>query len=234
MIGDIYKKTIAYRARHRCTVDEKRSVVRIPVARPLNLQERELPLDPYVYGYWLGNGNSVKPELTVRTCDKERILESIPYPISSMWTQQGEGSVVLRIPALKPLLLKSFRDKAILPVYLRASEDQRWALLQGLMDSDGCIGTSKSQSIYVSTIRQLAETVRELLWSLGIKNAMTTPPSLRYGIPTGETLYTIRFTTFEDQPTSRLQRKAELRADGLHDFEVLLGNAHLRHLLDIS
>jgi len=26
------------------------------VARPLNLQERELPLDPYVYGYWLGKG----------------------------------------------------------------------------------------------------------------------------------------------------------------------------------
>ena len=211
--GDIYKKTLAYRQRHQGTVDEKRSVVRIPVARPLNLQERELPLDPYVYGYWLGNGNSVKPELTVRTCDKERILESIPYPISSMWTQQGEGSVVLRIPALKPLLLKSFRDKAILPVYLRASEDQRWELLQGLMDSDGCIGTSKSQSIYVSTIRQLAETVRELLWSLGIKNAMTTPPSLRYGIPTGETLYTIRFTTFEDQPTSRLQRKAERKRE---------------------
>ena len=166
-----------------------------------------------MYGYWLGKGNSVKPELTVRTCDKERILESIPYPISSMWTQQGEGSVVLRIPALKPLLLKSFRDKAILPVYLRASEDQRWELLQGLMDSDGCIGTSKSQSIYVSTIRQLAETVRELLWSLGIKNAMTTPPSLRYGMPTGETLYTIRFTTFEDQPTSRLQRKAERKRE---------------------
>ena len=81
------------------------------------------------------------------------------------------------------------------------------------MDSDGCIGTSKSQSIYVSTIRQLAETVRELLWSLGIKNAMTTPPSLRYGIPTGETLYTIRFTTFEDQPTSRLQRKAERKRE---------------------
>ena len=49
--------------------------------------------------------------------------------------------------------------------------------------------------------------MRELLWSLGIKNAMTEEPSTRYGIPTGETLYTIRFTTFEDQPTSRLERK---------------------------
>ena len=77
------------------------------------------------------------------------------------------------------------------------------------MDSDGCIGDRKAQSVYVSTIRQLAESVRELLWSLGIKNAMTTTPSTRRGVPTGETLYQIRFTTFDNQPTSRLRRKSE-------------------------
>lgn len=32
-------------------------------------------------------------------------------------------------------------------------------------------------------------------------------PSTRYGIPTGETLYEIRFTTFEEQSTSKLYRK---------------------------
>jgi hypothetical protein len=75
------------------------------------------------------------------------------------------------------------------------------------MDSDGCIGRRKVQSVYVSTVKQLAETVRELLWSLGIKNSMTESPSTCYGEPTGETLYTIRFTTFTDQPTSKLHRK---------------------------
>mgnify|MGYP000691854938 CR=1 FL=1 len=68
------------------------------------------------------------------------------------------------------------------------------------MDSDGSIGTVRSQSTYVSTLQRLAEDVRELLWSLGVKNAMTKAPSTRYGVPTGETLYIIRFTTFEDQP----------------------------------
>ena len=118
-----------------------------------------------------------------------------------------------RIPALKAILVDSFRDKAIPSEYLRASEGQRWSLLQGLMDSDGCISREKSQSVYVSTIRQLAESVRELLWSLGVKNAMTVGPSLRYGEPTGETLYTIRFTTFDDQPTSRLKRKYDRRRE---------------------
>src|SRR5699024_6499899 len=91
--------------------------------------------------------------------------------------------------------------------------EQRWALLQGLMDSDGCIGARKAQSVYVSTIKGLADNVRELLWSLGIKNAMTEEPSTRYGVPTGETLYTIRFTTFDDQPTSRLKRKYDRKRE---------------------
>ena len=193
--------------RHAGTPDAIRSTVRIPVAGPLSLPSRELRIDPYVYGYWLGNGNTVKPELAVRTCDVASVRESIPYQVGSSWRQQGDGSEILRVPELKILLLKSFRDKAIRPEYLRASEAQRWALLQGLMDSDGCIADRKAQSTYVSTIEGLALTVRELLWSLGIKNAMTAEPSKRYSKPTGETLYTIRFTTFEDQPTARLQRK---------------------------
>ena len=170
-----------------------------------------MPIDPYLMGYWLGNGSSTSREITVRDGDVEAVRAQIPYEIQSEIVQPGSRR--LRIPALKPVLLDSFRDKVIPPEYLRASEAQRWALLQGLMDSDGCISTVKAQSIYVSTIRPLAESVRELLWSLGIKNAMTAGPSLRYGKPTGETLYTIRFTTFDDQPTSRLKRKYDRKRE---------------------
>lgn len=81
------------------------------------------------------------------------------------------------------------------------------------MDSDGCIGTRKGQGVYVSTIQELVESVQELLWSLGIKNAMTSCPSTRYGKPTGETLYQIRFTAFTDQPVSKLHRKSIRRRE---------------------
>ncbi len=116
---------------------------------------------------------------------------------------------------IKPYLygVKLCGDKEIRPEYLRASVAQRWELLQGLMDSDGCIGTRKTQSVYVSTVRKLAESVRELLWSLGIKNAMTEVPSSRYGKPTGETLYQIRFTAFTDQPVSGLKRKTSRKRE---------------------
>ena len=211
--GTMYRKMVRHRERNAGKRDEARSIVRIPVTRPLQTVEKELPIDPYVYGYWLGNGNSIKPELTVRTCDVPVVRACIPYEVSSSWMQGGGGSMVLRVPILRQILVSSFRCKVIPQAYLRASEEQRWALLQGLMDSDGCIGKVKSQSVYVSTIRELAESVRELLWSLGIKNAMTEEPSRRYNIPTGETLYIIRFTTFDDQPTSRLERKIERKRE---------------------
>ena len=207
--GEIYEATVKHRRTYAGTPDELRSVIRIPVTAPLECEEAELPIDPYIYGYWLGNGHSTKTELTVRTCDVEDVRRNCPYEITSEWYQTGGGSKIFRVPALKPILLNSFRDKHISDVYLRASEAQRWALLQGLMDSDGSISDRKAQSVYVSTIKRLTEGVSELLWSLGIKNAMTEEPSTRYGKPTGETLYTIRFTTFDDQPTSRLPRKYE-------------------------
>ena len=211
--GDIYRATMKYRARHAGTERENCSVIRIPVARALQTADRALPIDPYLYGFWLGNGNAVKPEVTVRTCDVTSFLRQVPYGVSSSWEQQGGGSWVFRILALKPALLSGFREKRIPTDYLCASARQRWALLQGLMDSDGSVSTVKSQSVYVSTLRQLAEDVRELLWSLGIKNAMTESPSTRYGKPTGETLYTIRFTAFEDQAVSRLNRKSERKRE---------------------
>lgn len=212
--GEIYRKTMWFRERHRGNKKEERcSIIRIPVTRPIQTAEAELPLDPYLYGYWLGNGSSTKPEITVRDSDVDALISFIPYPLHNRFPQTCGGSEILVYKELKSVLVPSFRDKVIRPEYLRASEAQRWELLQGLMDSDGCISKSKSQGIYVSTIQALAESVSELLWSLGIKNAMTNVPSTRFGVPTGETLYQIRFTVFEDQAASKLNRKSERRRE---------------------
>lgn len=83
-----------------------------------------LPIDPYLYGYWLGNGCATRPEITVRTGDVEHVTEQIPYEISNSWLNVGD-SRVLRIPALKEILLKSHRDKQIEPSHLRVSKSQR-------------------------------------------------------------------------------------------------------------
>mgnify|MGYP002857483454 CR=1 FL=1 len=205
--GEIYRRFEKFRKKHIDDRESNRSIVRIRVADALELPEAELPIDPYLYGYWLGNGCANKPDITVRDSDVEEIISLIPYQLHNRYHQTCGGSEILCYKELKKILVPTFRDKVIRPEYLRASKNQRWELLQGLTDSDGCISKIKGQSIYCSTIKQLAESVRELLWSLGIKNAMKEYPSTRYGEPTGETIYVIRFTTFDDQPTSKLHRK---------------------------
>ena len=206
--GEIYRRTSEYRQRFSDRPQSKRdSLIRIPVSGVLQTARAELPIDPYLYGYWLGNGNATKPEITVRTEDVEDIISFIPYKVHNRYPQKCGGSEIVKYNELKAVLLGSFREKMIRSEYLRASAEQRWALLQGLMDSDGCIGERKGQSVYVTTLRDLALSVRELLWSLGIKNAVKCEPSTRHGWPTGEILYIVRFTTFDDQPTSRLKRK---------------------------
>ena len=192
---------------------------RILIAKAVDADEKELPVDPYLMGYWLGNGNAVKPELTIQTCDIPEVLDRIwPWhKLRRRWKNTGD-SEICPVPDLKAVLLNSFHDKKIPIEYLRASISQRFSLLQGLMDSDGAISNVKGQGIYTSTEKALAKSVSELLWSLGIKNAITTAvstqrtdwskPSSECGrVETGETLYYVKFTAFNDMPIAGLKRK---------------------------
>ena len=64
-------------------------------------------------------------------------------------------------------------DKHIPAAYLRASEEQRRAVLAGLMDTDGTV-TSTRNCQYEVTSRRLAEDVRELISSLGYRCSVST------------------------------------------------------------
>ncbi len=192
---------------------------RIPIAKCLKLNEVSLPVSPYLMGYWLGNENAIKPEITIKTEDISGVLKNIVYrnEISGIWHNIGD-SVVVRIPDLNKILLKTFHDKKIPLKYLRSSKQQRIELLRGLMDSDGCIEKIKGQAVYCSTERGLARSVSELLWSLGIKNSITKAASTQRKdwnkrsrecgrVKTGEMLYYIKFTAFKDTRISGLYRK---------------------------
>lgn len=50
---------------------------RIAVADAIRTRGKVLPIAPYLMGYWLGNGNAVKPEITVQTCDIPGVLSKI-------------------------------------------------------------------------------------------------------------------------------------------------------------
>lgn len=174
----------------------------IRVAQSLALPECELPIDPYVLGVWLGDGTSANNGLD--TAD-EPILEEIRragYEISTR-----SGSYAFGILGIHRSLreLGLLGNKHIPTMYLRASEEQRLALLQGLMDTDGTALPSGACEFY-STNRRLAEDMLELIHTLGIKATLREGRARLYGKDCGPK-YRIKFTT--NRPVFRLSRKLE-------------------------
>lgn len=74
---------------------------RIPIAGALDLPEADLPVEPYLMGYWLGNETATKPYLTIQTCDVPSVLERV-WPWNTLSTRYGNtgDSICIRIPEL--------------------------------------------------------------------------------------------------------------------------------------
>jgi replicative DNA helicase len=88
--------------------------------------------------------------------------------------------------------------------YLRADVEQRLALLQGLMDTDGSI-TQAGYAEFCSTSRALADGVFELVGGLGLAPRFREDRARRNGMDVGPR-YRVRFTP-TDRPVFRLSRK---------------------------
>lgn len=71
------------------------------------------------------------------------------------------------------LIGKKSGEKFIPDLYKFGSIEQRWALIQGLFDTDGSIGNDSRHNVsYSTTSKQLAMDVQEVLWSLGIMTSI--------------------------------------------------------------
>lgn len=198
--------------------------IKLPAA--VDLPEADLPVEPYVMGFWLGGGCPDGAGITVEAPDRHEVearLASLWGPVWHAQTRDGDDTVSLRFKeeAASPHVLEGalqavgvLSDKHIPPTYLRASIPQRMALLQGLMDCGGSIDGRGGCELTLREER-LAEGALELVRSLGIKATMVAgdaaPTEAGPGRPAhephraGEGRWTIRFTT--DEPVFRLERK---------------------------
>src|SRR5215470_16959180 len=101
----------------------------IALCGPLHYPERDLPVAPYTFGCWLGDGATMTAGFT---CADEEILEHI----------RNDGYVITHHAStrMQYTLSRIFRElgpKHIPEQYLHASVAQRRALLAGLLDTDG-------------------------------------------------------------------------------------------------
>lgn len=163
---------------------------RAPVAMSLVTDPTELPVDPWMLGYWIGNGHRRQAMVSCHADDAEQvsdIAKRLGYTGLLRRDKRGSnaatvslGSSVDRKRSAGGEFLSDggrFIDdlrrlgihevKAIPSDYLRAAIPQRVRLLQGLMDSDGTWNTARRRAVFTTTVKDIADGVAELARSLG-------------------------------------------------------------------
>ena len=162
---------------------------RLPLTKPLKLPEVTLPIAPYVLGVWLGDGTSSSNTITQGEADIEELashLQAEGEVVSTSRPANRTPYIVVKGLGVRLREAKVMFAKHIPANYLRASEAQRWDLLQGLMDTDGSISGS-GQCSFSTIIPALADGFAELVRSLGIKAARCVRNRGLRAMPTGET-----------------------------------------------
>ena len=130
-------------------------------AMPVEFKRKSLPIDPYTFGCWLGDGDSNGNGYT--TADKE-ILGYFPYK-----TSKHKAKYRYTIKGIRPVLRKMgiLFNKHIPQEYLFSSIKQRVRLLQGLIDTDGSIVKGGRNFVFSNANRRLIEDLTELIRGLG-------------------------------------------------------------------
>lgn len=159
-------------------------------------EKKELLLDPYLLGLWLGDGSSHDSKIT--TVDDE-ILNAF----SSKFEIGCKDRITYYVKGMKPILreLNLLKNKHIPEDYMQASVEQRLELLKGLMDTDGYTD-SRGVCEFVQKNERLFNQVVDLMRSLGLRVSLVKDKNIEGN------LYK-RLHTSANKQIFKLPRKAE-------------------------
>lgn len=214
--------------RRTLTVSGGRSSHAIPLS-PVMGPRLALPVDAYVLGALLGSGD-ISSGLVSCFCDHDG--ESVIGEIvrRGYHVTQGAGDQWYVAGVLDSLSMACIRPSQAIPyAYLRASFNQRLELLCGIADTAGQFG---SDGIVRLAIRGLllAEEVRELIASLGMKVTVDVAHDASYRTATADARCTLEF--YAPLPVSKLRRN--LRRQARHLDAPLQDRHKYRHIISIK
>jgi len=185
-------------------------------------------VDPYLLGLILGDGCiSVERAVSLTTADEE-IVDSVkrlaPGDVA-IDVREGNAAVAIKFRGeTRRFLVEQFgksrlgltghkADSKFIPrIYLFGSAEERWSLLQGLMDTDGWV-EQDGNAYYCTISPQLAEDVAHLARSLGaVVSTREKSPTYRYKGESrnGQRAYTLRIKIRDASWMFRLERKKML------------------------
>lgn len=210
---------------HRKDKTGKEYKYRVPMNEPVEYDEKDLSIDPYMLGVWLGDGSSRDTRITCGEQDLSEMISLINlagYKTKARSHKNRATSIAVGITPrgqsnkfLDALRKENVLENKHIPIkYLQGSYYQRLSLLQGLMDTDGTISKS-GQCSFAQSNRSIIDQVCELLSSLGIKNSVRE----RQVKCKGERFqsWEIQFFASIDTPVFRLKRKLKRQKKCLAD-----------------
>lgn len=170
---------------------------------PIEAPGEPLPIGPYTLGAWLGDGSTSDSRFTGVDPEIFYEIEKDGFQVMHHADPQSHSIKGILPPLRENGLLG---DKHIPMVYLRGSKNNRIALLQGLMDTDGWCEKDGSCKIAL-TCERLFDGVVELIRTLGITvNVTKGLKTATNGTPGNATLcWTATFVS--SIPVFRLPRK---------------------------
>ena len=155
-------------------LSEKRTSYDIPKIvnpKPLNLENKNLPIDPYVLGCWLGDGSKQCGAITNETNNVLAEIQRRGYSLGDDISAENRTSTYTILGLRKKLKeLNLINNKHIPDIYQRASYEQRLDLLRGLMDTDGYYNPKRKRFVMETSQEWQCYDFIKLLSSLGIKS----------------------------------------------------------------
>jgi len=204
-----------------------RYLYQLPQRSPVEFPDAELPVDPWLIGYWIGDGGAENAYLTAGGDADEiiEILTAVGEAPHIRFAHKATGCEYLRVPTLRRRLWEiGIRGvKKIPEVCWTSSVAQRRALLQGIVDSDGHVERGSGRVRVVGHDEALVRSVATLARTLGHRATIytetdTRPPHLivnRDGstqmIATAGTRWVCSWTPTDGLPPGRLARKTTAR-----------------------
>jgi len=196
----------------------------IPIVKPIQFERNDiLPIDPYLLGLGLGDGSFKNKNInfSVHKDDYDELFNT--YHLKENKPQMNKRNGYINVgTSLFDLSIEHTRsyNKFIPDIYKYSSVENRLAILQGLMDTDGHCMISENGNFrgteFCTISKQLCDDVVEIVQTLGgIARVRTRIPKYTHkGVKKeGKLAYRVNIKLPKGMNPFRLKRKSERYVD---------------------
>lgn len=184
----------------------------IPMTQPVQFSEKVFPIDPYTMGVMMGDGTFTASGYVTICTDDEIIRNTganfVKGHETCNYVAYGSYKGMSEVVRNLGLAGKRSWEKHIPQEYMVGSVDQRLALLQGLLDTDGS-PIDKGGVEFSSTSEALTDAVVELAQSLGGTARKTGPRITQHRNGDGRPSWRVNVKLPPHFDPFRLQRKLD-------------------------